>query len=589
MRKKLFTKTIDTQLFKQYPYGSDLEKQKVVAKIFNPYGRGRWYILNSDPNDPDYLWAIVEMGDEIEIGSVSREDLETIVVPPFRLNLERDLYFTPINAKEVYEGLRKGQFFAKGGATDVQMVENENNEYFITSSDAKPNSMAVKLANGGTIEDKVEFLNKKVVRYHTVGGGSGTFVVDYATVTPDFYSKREVHLHTKSGSRDSFPLSKLDKFLSGQEIQLKDSKGEAYSIELVDAMRREPVVVRTQFEEEEFEYGNGGKTYYHKDVVAFYNDGEDEEVFYYKNGKLYEKKEGDVDSFELGSFDTMQEASIWLKKESIEKGWRDNLTFKNPYADGGYMENGGEVRRFDRHEQMDSETRGEILDTINEFYLIDGFRNLQNYLYGLFDGYDYSQTYRFKESMEELKEKHENLYIRIKRIYSKIDGYSFTKMAQGGRTKSGLMRDRAYKSEQPFEQAYKRVGRPKNPKYKYGNGGGVYSSDEAYKVEVYSDSKLVEEKTIRARNQREANEMAEDMEDTFKKKHGNDLRIKVTKAMGMGGKTTFKDKQIAIAKSLLKRKKVSPSVQKDYGKTYSKDEAIDSAKRIAGSMAKKKR
>jgi predicted nucleic-acid-binding Zn-ribbon protein len=57
--------------------------------------------------------------------------------------------------------------------------------------------------------------------------------------------------------------------------------------------------------------------------------------------------------------------------------------------------------------------------------------------------------------------------------------------------------------------------------------------------------------------------------------------------MGMGGKTTFDDKVKAISESNMKRKKVSPSVQKDYGKTYSKDEAIDSAKRIVGAMRKK--
>jgi hypothetical protein len=56
--------------------------------------------------------------------------------------------------------------------------------------------------------------------------------------------------------------------------------------------------------------------------------------------------------------------------------------------------------------------------------------------------------------------------------------------------------------------------------------------------------------------------------------------------MRMGG-VTFEDKVSSISKSLLKRKKVSPSVQKDYGKTYSKSEAVDSAKRIAGAMRKK--
>jgi hypothetical protein len=101
---KLFTKDIDKKLFAQFPKGADLENQKVIAKIFNPYGRGRWYLLNSDPNDPDYIWAIVQMDDDIEIGSVSRKELENIKVPPFRLGLERDIYFSEINANELYKG-----------------------------------------------------------------------------------------------------------------------------------------------------------------------------------------------------------------------------------------------------------------------------------------------------------------------------------------------------------------------------------------------------------------------------------------------------------------------------------------------------
>jgi hypothetical protein len=54
----------------------------------------------------------------------------------------------------------------------------------------------------------------------------------------------------------------------------------------------------------------------------------------------------------------------------------------------------------------------------------------------------------------------------------------------------------------------------------------------------------------------------------------------------MGGET-FDDKVQSISKSLLERKKVAPSVQKDYGKTYNKQEALDSARRIVGSMVKK--
>jgi len=120
---KLFTKDIDNKLFKQYPLGNQLEKQKVVAKIFNPYGQGRWYLLNSDPEDPDYLWAIVQMGREVEIGSVSRKELESIRVSPFRFPLERDLGFSPVNAYELWRGLKDGKFYKDGG-----WVNNENKE-----------------------------------------------------------------------------------------------------------------------------------------------------------------------------------------------------------------------------------------------------------------------------------------------------------------------------------------------------------------------------------------------------------------------------------------------------------------------------
>lgn len=112
---KLFTKEIDNKLFDQYQKGSDLENQKVVAKIFNPYGRGTWYLLNSDPQDPDYIWAIVDLF-EVEMGSVSRSELESIKVPPFGLGLERDLSFTPINAYELYMGLLNGKQYAEGGS-----------------------------------------------------------------------------------------------------------------------------------------------------------------------------------------------------------------------------------------------------------------------------------------------------------------------------------------------------------------------------------------------------------------------------------------------------------------------------------------
>lgn len=110
---KLFTKSDDKKLFANYPKGSSMT-QNVVVKIFNPYGKGYWFIMNSDPNDPDYLWGIVDLGYGAEVGSISRSQLENYR-NRFGLGFERDTSFDPIPASDVLEGLRIGKTFANGG------------------------------------------------------------------------------------------------------------------------------------------------------------------------------------------------------------------------------------------------------------------------------------------------------------------------------------------------------------------------------------------------------------------------------------------------------------------------------------------
>lgn len=56
-----------------------------------------------------------------------------------------------------------------------------------------------------------------------------------------------------------------------------------------------------------------------------------------------------------------------------------------------------------------------------------------------------------------------------------------------------------------------------------------------------------------------------------------------------GGPVKFKDKVESVKKSLLERKKVPKSVQKDYGKTYSPEEAQESAQRIVGAQTARER
>ena len=99
---KLLTKKIKEQATKQYDEGSDME-QMVVAKYFNPTGNGTWYLMNL-ADDEDYCWGIVK-GFEVEMGSFSMTELKSL-----QPRLQRDLYFEPMKAKDVWEQLNKGEW-----------------------------------------------------------------------------------------------------------------------------------------------------------------------------------------------------------------------------------------------------------------------------------------------------------------------------------------------------------------------------------------------------------------------------------------------------------------------------------------------
>jgi hypothetical protein len=103
---KLMTKEIEKKAQKQFPRGSDME-QLVVAKFFDPTGSWKWYLMNQDPADPDYLWGIVK-GSEIEVGSFSLSELST-VKGALGIGMERDLYFDPKPASEILDKLNKGE------------------------------------------------------------------------------------------------------------------------------------------------------------------------------------------------------------------------------------------------------------------------------------------------------------------------------------------------------------------------------------------------------------------------------------------------------------------------------------------------
>ena len=92
---------------KQYPEGSSMD-QMVVAKFFNPLGDWKWYLMNMEDESGCYAWGIVK-GFEVEVGSFSITEMEDIKLP-FGMGIERDKYWKPIPASDVYDALLEGSF-----------------------------------------------------------------------------------------------------------------------------------------------------------------------------------------------------------------------------------------------------------------------------------------------------------------------------------------------------------------------------------------------------------------------------------------------------------------------------------------------
>ena len=80
------------------------------------------------------------------------------------------------------------------------------------------------------------------------------------------------------------------------------------------------------------------------------------------------------------------------------------------------------TRRFDRHENMNSETREEIMDLIIKTKLSEfGDFDLVNSLYGLFDGYFYEDT--LKKHQKVIEAEDITLRIRLANVIKEVGSY----------------------------------------------------------------------------------------------------------------------------------------------------------------------
>jgi hypothetical protein len=76
-------------------YTNEKKEEKdtpVLLKIFNPYGRGTWYITEFDGDDTMYGLCCIH---EAELGYVSLKELDSlkIKIGRFEFPLERDLHW----------------------------------------------------------------------------------------------------------------------------------------------------------------------------------------------------------------------------------------------------------------------------------------------------------------------------------------------------------------------------------------------------------------------------------------------------------------------------------------------------------------
>lgn len=83
-----------------------------------------------------------------------------------------------------------------------------------------------------------------------------------------------------------------------------------------------------------------------------------------------------------------------------------------------------QVGNFNRHECMDAATRELVMNCIETIrYKAGGNFTLENYLYGLFDGFDYSKDIMQMEFVQELKNSNPELYQKLEGLCDTVSKY----------------------------------------------------------------------------------------------------------------------------------------------------------------------
>ena len=656
---KLFTKDINQKLFAQYRIGSNLNKQNVVAKIFNPYGRGRWYLLNSDPNDPDYLWAIVQMDDEVEIGSVSRSELESIRIKPYNLPLERDMYFSERNAMEVLDGLEKGQTFARGGMVAGRWYKDNSGKEFRYIGE----SQGKLLFNDGTkIVEKDEndfeeeptkerklfglFKDGGIIKGRNNETGESFGVVIGSIKKSDEYVEggNEMNVRISYSSRmgenklvfdsngnlfgimfypyvmDGFPDTSYGSFHTYNADKketikvLSDMYSPAFAkrlIELAKGNKMEEGGETSEMKEDfledikethgaikEITLEDGSKVSRKEMMAAHHNLKQAKYGSYLEKGGYVAVSEKDGYWYIMSKPSTKEKAeqmiALGVPKGEVGKVVTLKEAKEHKKLIGKeYLEKGGAVKDFKVNFKLNPKTLNLHLGRYGDYDYAN--RRVKNWNVDDFKSYvwDYS-TDDFEISGTSSKSS-----LLLKEIF--VNGK--LPVENGELVPTGANNDEYYKkyksSGSVMYDVWAEIIKQNNltpsdenelikePKPKLTKDEEKELKDfedlqknTPFEILISKDSPVTDE--MYDRNRELANKA-----NLILAHEGKPTKYKKGGYMAKGGKAKFDDKVKAIEKSLLKRKKVSPSVQKDYGKTYNKKEAHESAQRIVGARVAK--
>ena len=103
---KLLTKELEER-FAKVGRQEYIKDPIVIAKFFNPVGRGYWFATEYDPEDKIFWGYVSLFGDyNDELGSFGLEELETIELP-LRMHIERDLRFKETRLSEIIKKYTK--------------------------------------------------------------------------------------------------------------------------------------------------------------------------------------------------------------------------------------------------------------------------------------------------------------------------------------------------------------------------------------------------------------------------------------------------------------------------------------------------